>query len=120
MRRLPPGSQYWAAVAGDDERAREWVAARRETDAPPAMQEPSLTAMTESNQILLELVDRVDLLTRQMAGLFGVPLDANPATRPRTAMQKARDHAVMIRHTALVAEVQAAQERWEQQQETTE
>lgn len=68
--------------------------------------------MTDTNQILLELVDRVDLLTRQTAGLFGVSLDAHPASRPRTAMQKARDHGTQIRHNALVAEVQMAQARW--------
>ena len=116
IRRLPPGSQYWAAVAADVERAEQWVLAH--PDDKGTSGEPALTSMTDTNQLLLEVIEQLDRQTCQLVAVAGGSLDPQPPRRPKTALDKARTMTATIRHHALVAEVHAAQDRWQKQQET--
>lgn len=77
--------------------------------------EPALTSMTDTNQLLLEVIEQLDRQTCQLVHLAGGSLDPQPPRRPQTALAKARTMASTIRHNALVAEVQAAQQRWKTQ-----
>lgn len=112
---MPPGSQYWAALASDTERAEQYVLAH--ADERPTRGEPPLTSMTDTNQLLIEVIDQLDRQTAQLVNLFGGDLDPQPTRRPKTALDKARAMVSTIRHRSLVSEVQAAQQRWESQQD---
>lgn len=114
IRRLPSGGQYWAAMASDDERAEHWVLTH--PDEPPAG-EPPLTTMTDTNQMITEVIVQLDRLVCQEVSLGGESLDPSPPKRPTTAMERARKHARTIRHNSLVSEVRAAQVRWAAMQE---
>lgn len=107
--RLPVSSAFVEAQLNDPEYA-EWVLAQPER--PP--QPPRLTDWTPEVAALTDLRDRVvELIGVTVRAANGKPGPFRPAPRPVTAIDRARAQARNRRHQDLVAEVKAAQARWE-------
>ena len=107
---LPKGSAYWAARADDDELAR---AVLRRNDTPTGRGPLGLEDMTPTNQLLLDMTNRLALiyhgirvLAKDRTARPPVPLQA-----PETAIARQRARSEVNAYEDLVAEAKAAQAR---------
>ena len=112
LAQLPSGSAFWAARADDDEAAAAVLRAnngRRPKGGPP-----SLTEMSTTNQLLLDLLDMQQVIVQRLSALAGHrPGTIRPAPRPDTGMSRAAERAEQQAVEDLVAEAHAAQARAE-------
>lgn len=96
----------------------EWAAQYAEQPEPAEAPAPRVSEWTPELQALTEIKDGIAALWAAVIWLGGKkPPEVKPSPRPRTAIQAARSQRAKSRHLALVEEVKAAQQRWQQQRE---
>lgn len=109
IRRLPVSSAFVEAQADDPEYA-EWVAAQEEQPAGP----PRLSEWTPERAELVDIKDRLaEVVAAVMWSASGKYREPRMSPRPRTAIDVARARQRASKYDSLVADVMAAQERWE-------
>jgi hypothetical protein len=114
--RLPLSSAYREAWIDDPEVA-EAIASQPE---PPSTGRPRLPLSEYDTHasLLADVLDRLgDVVSVLMQQNGGKPPKVPPAPRPETGVERARRRLEDKRHADLVAEVKAAQERWERSRE---
>lgn len=107
-----PQSHYRWAIADDDEAAERALASGDEPTGSPA---PPLEAFSPEVQYLAMVVDRLGEVIQAVISTVPkakVP-KMRPLPRPETAFDRAKRRKSLQRHHDLVAEVEAAQARWE-------
>lgn len=107
-----PRSALQIALAQDDEAAEEHLAAGDE--APNSG--PPLESWSPEVEYLAAVVDRLgEVIQTVIATTPGAkkPPRMRPVPRPETALDRARRRRAWARHHELVAEVEAAQARYE-------
>lgn len=106
-----PASSVFVEAQMDDPEVAESLAARADGPVVP----PRLSEWHPDVARLTDIYDRLGEVTAAIiAGAGGKPPKMVPAPRPRTGVDRHRDAARRSRHDALVGEVKAAQERYEQ------
>jgi len=109
VRQLPGSSAFVESQMNDPELAA-WIAAQPDTEPGG----PRLTEWTPDVARLTDIYDRLgELVGAVIASAGGKPPKIRPADRPRTEVDRQRASARRQRHDGLVAEVKAAQARWE-------
>ena len=113
VRGLPSGSAFWAAIADDDEAAREYLdQGDNRTSGSGA---PALTEMSFQNQLLMELVDGMTAVVARLDVIRGVgSVRMKPLPRPLTALDRARARVEDEEISSLILEVEAAMAKWEE------
>jgi len=115
LNRLPQ-SAYRIAVAEDDEAAEAALArADKSTGATSARRRPTLEEWSPEVEYIAGAVDRLgELIATVIATTPGAkkPPRIRPLLRPQTALERVQTRQTWQQHHDLVAEVEAAQERW--------
>lgn len=111
LTRLPVASAYRQAVLDDPEVA-EFLASHDDEDGPPPS--PPLSQWTPEVAHLARISDQIQALRiAVIAGNGGKPPGFIPERRPSTGVDRLALRRELAKHDDLVAEVKAAQERWE-------
>jgi len=123
LKRLPSTSQMVEALADDDEVGE---AALRELEAEQKGKKPKGKSGPRLSEYSAD-VARLDVISDQLQGIQRVlammathkpQAQIRPARRPETAFDRAKWRARVNRHDALVSEVEAAQARFREKQQT--
>ncbi len=112
MGQLPTGSAYWAARGDDDELAELALQGAGDAGMSAGRAAPPLSEMTQTNQLLIDVVDGLQGVTARLDALMGAPGRAEAYPRPQTALARVRRRVAMAQRTSLLEEVHTAQERW--------
>lgn len=111
LARLPAASAYRQAVLDDPEVA-EMLADGRDEDGPPPA--PPLHEWTAEVSMLAKVVDQLQAVRIAIIANGGAkPPTFIPERRPITEVERVAVRRELRRHDDLVADVKAAQERWE-------
>lgn len=106
-----PGSSATVESQLDDPEYAAWVASLPEQP----QRGPRVSDWTPDVARLTDIYDRLaELIGAVYASNGGKPPSISPSPRPKTAVDRLKAQAQRVRHESLVAEVQAAQERYEQ------
>lgn len=108
IRRLPPSSLTTEAMAEDDELADQIVDRPEQPGAGPRVSE--YTAEVARLDLLADRISELIAVVVQVAG--GKAPRVRPARRPETALTRAQQRRATQRVGSLIAEVEAAQQRW--------
>lgn len=111
IRQLPSDSLTTEAMANDDELAESMQATTDDNDSGPRVSEYS--AEVARLDLLVDRVSELISVVVQVAG--GKAPRVRPRKRPETAVSRAQKRRSEQRMSSLVAEVEAAQQRWSEQ-----
>ncbi|HEX7050128.1 MAG TPA: hypothetical protein VF188_08015 [Longimicrobiales bacterium] len=104
LEHLPSTAAYHAALAQDEELAREVVESGDESAARP--RPPDLTEWGPDVQVLAEVRDLLaSLLVVTVRANGGKPPKPKPYPRPETALQRVKRRTRVLRHSELVRRV---------------
>lgn len=112
---LPSSSRTAEAMANDDEMA-EKIAGQKYRDTGPRLSE--YTPVVARLDVLADRIAELIALTVQVNNKNGKAPRVRPARRPETAITRAERRRAQRKYNALVDEVTAAQQRFEQRQAT--
>lgn len=107
---LPVGGWYHAAIADDDERARQVLEMEARGELPAPSKRPSLVGWTQEREQLTEAVELLQQVVHaiwgaspKFKGKGGRPPQRHP--RPQTARDRAEEHMALIEHDDIAAQL---------------
>lgn len=107
---LPVGGWYYAAIAGDDDRAREILELESKGELPKSTNRPSLVGWTPVIEKLTEIVEAargtqhgVWSASPKFAGKGGPP--PQPLPRPLTARERVEEEQALLEHDDIASQL---------------